>query len=598
MKDIFKACLFLAAVCFNQNAHAGYAWWGDGKTHDGYSVDFQPNVDPGPASNVYWASQYWLADGTVGYFGMQTPRSNGGGQMLWSVWAAKAYVQDGSPGVTCGAFNEGGAGYSCHTHFNWTQGYTYRFNLSALGSGWYRLTITELKTGIQINLGKIQVAKPGITSGVNWDEYFDWNDASYDWSGAPHSEMTWSNLMTSDGKTLSFSSTDTDISFADKNLQAIVNPYPTRSTELPLINAKSGQCLFFNSGITSTACPSLVPVSAPSRNVTWTLTSNAAGSQSQIHAYGSCLMTDATGATVTYSSPCGSSAASPSAATLWINNLSTDGTIRSSITAGNCLTDNGGGVISLSKCAGLSSQKWSQYDRYKLAQQWIVNPVTVKAGNNLIFNPTVTKPYDVNTAVNVKFNNGGAAGIEALTSAAQISLDGVTWGNVTFNKNVLTLPAGYTNFYVQFTTAANSPYENTSLQVNNSSGIGTVTPPLALWSVANATAVAGQYLIFKLELNEPAATSTWTLIKTDVSKAPGVANFWNNTAQVSFDGVHWGQSVYYGDDVILPAGQRSIYVRLQTQANIKATETVSLTVTEQATGFSNTPVTAIGTVSP
>ena len=123
-------------------------------------------------------------------------------------------------------------------------------------------------------------------------------------------------------------------------------------------------------------------------------------------------------------------------------------------------------------------------------------------------------------------------------------------------------------------------------------------PPIAKWSVSNTTAIAGQYLTFKMELNAPALKNTWTLITTDNSKAPHVANFRNDKSQVSFDGVNWGQSVYYANYVILPTGQRTIYVRLKVDSKITQAESVILTAREDAPNYDHTQISATGSVTP
>lgn len=355
MRSRLASFVFLAipVLFFLPCSNAGYAWFSAPSGTDSYSVVFNPQIDPGPASNVYWASQFYTTrDG--GYFGLQTTRQDGNrGLFLWSVWSATSYVADGSSGSFCSPFEEDGTGYTCRIWHSWTQGFKYRFNMSNLGNAWHRLVVTELETGLALNLGKIQFDGT-ITGGVNWVEYFDWNDRSYDWNGAPLSKLAWSDLKTysASGGSLpyrpKFSSEDKDMIISGDGLTALSYANTMRSTEVAVRNQKTGRCL----AVGGTApCPPLVSWTPPSRDHLWTLTNNSASVPTQIRSYSSCLFA-APNEAVTFNSPCGSNASSPATGSAWLADiqLSGKGSIRSVAVAGKCLADLGGGQLGLAPC--------------------------------------------------------------------------------------------------------------------------------------------------------------------------------------------------------------------------------------------------------
>ncbi len=481
-------------------AHAApYVWWGSAATSvfDSYQIDFQPNVDAGPASNVYWASQYWMSDGNAAYFGMQTPRAGGKGNFLWSVWGATDTVADGSPGTNCYPFVEGDPGRKCDVKLDWKAGNTYRFSLQYLGDGWYRNTITELETGRVTNLGRIKPNAPGVTGGVNWAEYFDWNNPNFNWDGAPNGKMSWSNLKISTGEVLTMSpqlpqEPNEKFTVSPDQKTVGLETWVGRSQQLPLLNPASHQCLGQDSGLLKpVTCPISTDPTPPDRNQTWTFTNAVPGGKSQIHAYDACLMSDSGSGSMYVTSPCSSPASAPLRDSTWINNLSTDGTLRPDGAPDKCLTLQGD-ALKVKRCTGADNQQWRQTDDY-------------------------TKAY---------------------------------------------------------------------------------------WAMSDTSAKAGRYLVFKLQLSRPATQGSWTDITVDRTQAPNVADFWNDSQQVSLDGVNWGTlTVFYGRYVSLPIGATQLFVRLKTSSSPPVTEPqkARLLIQELAGGdfkpMSN-PDAAVGKVRP
>ena len=124
----------------------------------------------------------------------------------------------------------------------------------------------------------------------------------------------------------------------------------------------------------------------------------------------------------------------------------------------------------------------------------------------------------------------------------------------------------------------------------------------AYWVESDATAQAGQDLVFNIKASRPSTTGSWTQITADTGTASGVSGFWNDSSLASLDGSTWGTlPVYYGKYLALPAGTSQFYVRLHTQAPVKSASTVHLKVLEQGAGdwqTMTTPDVVTGTVKP
>ena len=246
--------------------------------------------------------------------------------------------------------------------------------------------------------------------------------------------------------------------------------------------------------------------------------------------------------------------------------------------------------------------------------KWSVSNTTAIAGQYLTFKMELNAPALKNTWTLITTDNSKAPHVANFRNdKSQVSFDGVNWGQSVYYANYVILPAGQRTIYVRLqidstikqaesvtlTLREDAPnYDHTPISATGSVTSQYVAMPPNAWSVSNTTAIAGQYLTFKLQLNEPALKNTWTLITTDNSKAPHVANFRNDKSQVSFDGVNWGQSVYYANYVILPTGQRTIYVRLKVDSKITQAESVILTAREDAPNYDHTQISATGSVTP
>lgn len=562
-------------------AAAGYAWWSAASTL-GYSVDFRPLVDPGPSSNVYWASQFYVdRENGGGYFGLQSPREEGnGGLFLWSIWAATGYSADGSPGTYCGTFEEDGTGYTCRFRYAWNRGFTYRFNMSYLGNGWRRLVVSELETGFSFNLGRIRFDGV-ITGGVNWVEYFDWNDRDFDWNGAPASKLVWTNLLTKSSAGLSkptFSSTDPDMLISPDGRVATSINYPMRSTQLPLRNRGTGRCLAVKGTV---PCPPLISWVSPSRDELWTLTNSSAKVPTQIRAYSTCLTAStSTPPIISFPSPCGSNAWSQTPSSSWLVNL-TSGTIRPLSSPTLCLTSTKT-TLTLIKCDGSVSQSWMSWDRYAQPAVWSIGPAKARAGFPLIFKAILSRPSNVAITASVRTNGTGG----------RWSLDNATFTSL---GSSVVLPRLRTTVFLSFPTRSDASYSAILLSLPGAMTIGQISPSVIKWTLSNPSVPASSaYMIWKLELNAPAPSDTWTCLTSDTTSSPHVSGFWNDRDQVSLDGRTWGWDVYYGNCVIVPTGSRSLFVRLAIQAGAIPGETVRMSVTESGAGIAKGPYTATG----
>lgn len=121
------------------------------------SIDFTFNIqsDPGNKSYVFWAQQFWFETGPGGYLGLQ--RSGATKQIIFSIWDATASVAL-MQGAVAESFGGEGVGQHVIAPFDWQPGHTYRFRLeNAGGAGpWWQVSVTDLETNENQNLGKIQ----------------------------------------------------------------------------------------------------------------------------------------------------------------------------------------------------------------------------------------------------------------------------------------------------------------------------------------------------------------------------------------------------------------------------------------------------------
>lgn len=125
------------------------------------SIDFTFTIqsDPGDKSYVFWAQQFYLENGSLGYLGMQ--RVAGTKKIIFSIWDTTASVAT-MPGAIAEPFGGEGVGQHVIAPLDWQLGHTYRFRLAnAGGTGpWWGVTVTDLSNNASWSLGRIQ-SRPG-----------------------------------------------------------------------------------------------------------------------------------------------------------------------------------------------------------------------------------------------------------------------------------------------------------------------------------------------------------------------------------------------------------------------------------------------------
>jgi hypothetical protein len=112
---------------------------------------------------VYWAYQNWFMNGAAFYFGLQPNgyfRNGGVGKMaLFSVFGAGSSSKDGD----CFASADGGAGTSCHLHYDWQPGERYEFTVALVAQDARTMTwegsVYDLDRGKGKVIGRIQVTR-------------------------------------------------------------------------------------------------------------------------------------------------------------------------------------------------------------------------------------------------------------------------------------------------------------------------------------------------------------------------------------------------------------------------------------------------------
>ena len=168
-----------------------------------------PTADPGPNSDVYWSNELNIPNG---YTGMQTTfltstqTGKTGKLFLFSIWGAINYQTGTAPESWCQFGTDGASGWSCRYVYNWQVNHTYRFRLSALGSGWFKVNVTDMSGTDSFDIGSLQLDTTQITNAVSsipnvggisqWIENFDWNNPRSACLDVPYSNITESMTAT------------------------------------------------------------------------------------------------------------------------------------------------------------------------------------------------------------------------------------------------------------------------------------------------------------------------------------------------------------------------------------------------------------------
>ena len=143
-----------------------------------YNVDSWLTIEAiDPSTRYFWAHQFTLRGGHVGYLGLQSMGSgphSPGKIAIFSIWNASA-----AKGPHCVAFGGEGTGLSCRVAFDWQIGRTYRLRLWAVdrdGHGqWWGAWVQDTQSQTETFIGQIRApSQAGWLAdwSVNWTEYF------------------------------------------------------------------------------------------------------------------------------------------------------------------------------------------------------------------------------------------------------------------------------------------------------------------------------------------------------------------------------------------------------------------------------------------
>lgn len=138
---------------------------------NGYTaLEFALRIDTEPGYNgrTFWATQFWIENGDVGYAGLQANSANEK-RINFSIWKAIRWDMEGA-GVNCGFFDHEGSGVQCWVAYPWKEGVKYVFLLKRLTPGNFQLSVRDESNGAVKNVAVIQTPntwgglKPGILS--------------------------------------------------------------------------------------------------------------------------------------------------------------------------------------------------------------------------------------------------------------------------------------------------------------------------------------------------------------------------------------------------------------------------------------------------
>ena len=127
----------------------------------------------------FWAQQFELLEGAVGYMGLQSygvrrADQSRGKMVIFSIWDASD-----AKGPACGTFGGEGTGFSCSVAYQWVPGRSYRVRVtrdssSATGT-WWRSEVLDRDTGKVTQIGRILVPQKWLglgSSTISFTEYF------------------------------------------------------------------------------------------------------------------------------------------------------------------------------------------------------------------------------------------------------------------------------------------------------------------------------------------------------------------------------------------------------------------------------------------
>jgi hypothetical protein len=151
-----------------------YSSWHIGSTDISLlDAPLRVTADPGTVASYFYASQFVLTNGDVGYIGLQTDGGGTGGKIaIVSFWNALS-ATPGPSAAWCSAFGNEGVGQTCRMRLNWVAGHTYRMRVSHLGSNRWGAWAYDQTTGANYKLGEI-VARAGRVGPdvTNFVEYY------------------------------------------------------------------------------------------------------------------------------------------------------------------------------------------------------------------------------------------------------------------------------------------------------------------------------------------------------------------------------------------------------------------------------------------
>jgi hypothetical protein len=144
-----------------------------------YNFDTQVKVeyDPGTDKTYFYAHQFSLNGGEVGYIGIQ--EGDHGRAAYFSIWGAISATA--STGAICENGADGAPGKSCHITYNWVAGHNYRLRVWALSPNTWGGWVKDLNTGIEKQIATITVPNNWgwlSSNSVVWTEYYAANTPS------------------------------------------------------------------------------------------------------------------------------------------------------------------------------------------------------------------------------------------------------------------------------------------------------------------------------------------------------------------------------------------------------------------------------------
>ncbi|WP_180027890.1 DUF3472 domain-containing protein [Acinetobacter sp. YH16032] len=127
--------------------------------------------EPGNDGNTFWANQFSLKNGNIGYVGLQQ-RSNDQKYLNFSIWKTTSW-KSGYPAY-CRQFDHEGDGVQCDLPYEWKEGTKYNFKIVKNNDSTVSAFVKDMSTGKQLEIAKINVPQTwgGFDSLATFTENF------------------------------------------------------------------------------------------------------------------------------------------------------------------------------------------------------------------------------------------------------------------------------------------------------------------------------------------------------------------------------------------------------------------------------------------